>query len=113
MTNRYHKLQADVNSDQTGVELGTISPQQGETITTVGFYTDENSNIDYSLEINETTHVDPIDGDLLPGDTDIIPFEVQLGPSDELRALADETGSGNRTDVTVIVLSVDSAKQQG
>jgi len=111
MTNRYVKLQSDISSNSTGAEIGTISPQSGSEFVTVGFYTDQNSNIDYSIEINETTHIDPINGDNLTDQDDIVPFEVRLSESDELRALADETGGGNRTDVTVVVLGTDTAKQ--
>lgn len=111
MTNRIIKLQSTISSNATGEEIGTISPQNGEEVVTVGFYTDKNSNIDYSIEINETTHVDPVNGDNITDQDDIIPFEVRLGPSDELRALADETGGGQRTGVTVVVLATDTAKQ--
>jgi len=110
MTNRYIKLQGSIDSDATGQEIGSISPQNGEQITTTGFYTDQNTNIDYSIEINETTHVDPLGSDLLTGPADIVPFEVRLEPSDELRALADETGSSSRDGVTVVLLAEDTAK---
>lgn len=113
MTNRILKLQADVSSDATNVELGSAQPQSGQRFVTQGIYVDGNSNINYSLDINETTHIDAIGGGNLPGASDPMPFEVTLEDSDELTASADETGSSNQTDVAIFVLVTDTAKAGG
>jgi hypothetical protein len=113
MVNRVIELKGDPGSDVTGFELGSASPQSGQQFVVEGVYTDGNTNIDYSLDINETTHIDALDGDNAPTASEPIPFEITLTDSDEVTALADETGSGSRTDVAVILLVRDTAKAGG
>lgn len=113
MSNRILRLQADVSSDATNAELGSAQPQSGQRFITQGIYVDGNASIDYSVDINETTHIDAIPGDDLPGASDPLPFEVTLEDSDEITATADETGSSNQTDVGVFVLVTDTAKNGG
>jgi len=113
MTNRVLRLQGDPGSDVTNFELGSAQPQSGKRFVTQGVYTDQNSDIDYTVEINETTHIDAVDGDNLPGPADPLPFEVTLTDSDSITALADETGSSSQTDVAVYVLVTDTGKEGG
>jgi hypothetical protein len=95
------------------VELGSAQPQSGQRFVTAGIYVDGNADINYSVDINETTHVDAIPGDDLPDAADPLPFELTLEDSDEITATADETDSSNQTDVAVYVLVTDTAKAGG
>jgi len=113
MTNRILRLQGDPGSNATNFELGSAQPQSGKQFVTQGFYVDGNSDIDYSIEINETTHIDAVDGDNLPGPADPLPFEVTLTDSDSITALADETAGGTQNGTAVYVLVTDTGKEGG
>lgn len=110
MVNRIINLAGSVSANATDEEQDSFSPSSGETITTRGIYTNEQTAARYTIELNETRHADNIDGEDTPNAEDPLPFEVRLEEGDELKFLATDE-SGGAQDVALYVLAEDSGKR--
>lgn len=107
--NRIIPLTENVSAGATNEPVETVSPAQNEQITTVGLGTNANTNIDYTLLLNETTLVDAVPGDDLPTLDNPIRFEVKLGPGDELQFQATNNDTANAQQANLHLMVEDTA----
>jgi len=104
MVNQIIELSGTPSSGDVENVVDSISPSSGETITTVAYYTDGNSNTDYSLLLEEQTLLDRISGDELPTASEPHQLDVRLSEGDELKFAVTEDGNTS-SEVQLIVLA--------
>jgi hypothetical protein len=107
MVNQIIELSGTPGSGDVENVVDSISPSSGETITTVAYYADGQSNTDYSLLLEEQTLLDRVNGDDLPTASEPHQLDVRLSEGDELKFAVTESGN-TTTEVRIIVLAENS-----
>jgi hypothetical protein len=107
--NRLVVLNGSVAADANNAVVESFSPASGERIETVGLFTNANTNIDYTILLNETTLIDAVPGEDLPTGDNPLRYEITLEPGDEVTLQADNNDTGAAQDARIVFMSEDTA----
>jgi len=104
MVNQVVVLGGTVNAGDAITQKDSISPASGETITVSGYYTDADTDTEYTLQLEEQTLIDELPGDVAPTETEPHPLDLRLEQGDDLKFAVSEAG-GNGQNVQFILLT--------
>lgn len=93
MVSRILKYEDTVPADETDFEIDSKSPGSEKEWEVVEFWCDVDQQHRYSLVYEERKLFDNIIGDELPDEDNGVPFNVEVGPSEDLAVLGTDLNS--------------------
>lgn len=88
----------------TDQEMGNKSPPSGKTWDVQGIYSDQTTEGDYSLVLEERKLFDNVPGDELPDEDNVLPVNLTVREGEDLSVLVTETaGNTNAKRFYVVV----------
>jgi hypothetical protein len=107
MVNQVIVLEGTVSAGDAISQVDSVSPASGETITISGYYTDGNTDTEYTVQLEEQTLIDEIPGEDAPTESEPHPLDLRLEQGDDLKFAVTEAG-GNGQTVEVYLLATNT-----
>lgn len=109
MVTRILKYEATMTANTTDQELDSKSPRDGQQWDVQELWTDQLTDTDDSLTLNERKLFDNIPSEDLPNPDNGLPVNIVVGQGDDLAVLASETAGNTNTHRVYIAVDERSA----